>query len=231
VKSEGSPRFKAVLFDLDDTLLDRRTAYDYAYRRFYEDQPAIHNVTPWEEARAFFWSLSPNNATDARTAILQIMRRWPGVKSDPETHRRYYFERLIEGLKPLPGVPELLGELNLAGIPWGVVTNGDQYQFQKVEKTGLKRVIPFVLASQVFGAEKPQAAIFQEAVRLLGIDGTPVSNVLFAGDNPFTDIKGAHGAGMKTAWVKMGREYDFDAPRPDYEVNHVSELKPLLGLP
>lgn len=31
---------RAVLFDLDDTLVDRRSAYEYAYRRFYEVQTA-----------------------------------------------------------------------------------------------------------------------------------------------------------------------------------------------
>lgn len=222
--------FKAVLFDLDDTLLDRRSAYDYAYRKFYDAQPAINHVTSWEEARAFFWSLSPNNATDARQAIFKIMARWPGVKSDPESHRRFYFESLIEGLQPLPSVPEFLHELNRTGVRWGVVTNGDQFQLQKVEKTGLKDVVPFVLASQIFGEEKPAPGIYHEAARLLGLNGTPYGEVLFAGDNPHTDIAGAHGVGMKTAWVRMGRAYDFDAPKPDYVIEGVTELRPLLGL-
>ncbi len=252
--------YKAVLFDLDDTLVDRRAAYDHAYRCFYESQPAISESTSWQAAREFFWSLSPNNATDPRTAIVEIMRRWPGVKSDPDTHRRYYFEKIIEGVAPLPGVPDFLAALNRAKVLWGVVTNGDWYQFRKVEKAGFTKVIPFVLASQIFGVEKPGAAIYHEAVRLLGLeknraDGGPVSEVLelpvggahqsprpsrasghdygdilFAGDNLHTDIAGAHGVGMKTAWVCMGREYDFDAPRPDHVIESVVELGPLLGL-
>ena len=230
MKSLFPPPFRAVLFDLDDTLLDRRSAYEHAYRRFYEEQPAINRNASWDEARAFFWSLSPNNATDPRTAIVEIMRRWPGVKSDPETHRSYYFEKIIEGMAPLPGVPDFLAALNKAKVPWGVVTNGDRYQFRKVEKTGLTDTIPFVLASQLFGVEKPGAAIYHEAVRLLGLNGTPYSQVLFAGDNPHTDIKGAHSVGMATAWMHMGRTYDFDAPRPGYVIESVVEFGPLLGL-
>ena len=156
-------KFEAVLFDLDDTLVDRRSAYEHAYRSFYEEQPAINRNSSWEEARAFFWSLSPDNATDPRTAIAEIMRRWPGVKSGPETHRGYYFEKIIEGMAPLPGVPDFLAALNRAKVPWGVVTNGDSYQFRKVEKAGFKDVVPFVLASEIFGVEKPGAAIYHEA--------------------------------------------------------------------
>jgi len=224
------PPFNAVLFDLDDTLLDRKSAYDYAYRCFYDAQPAIQRAATWGAARAFFWTLSPYNATDARSAIVEIMRRWPGVKSDPESHRKFYFEKLIEGLEPVHGVPDFLAGLSKAGLPWGIVTNGDQYQLQKVEKTGLKDVTPFVLASKLFGEEKPAPAIYHEAVRLLGLNGTPYSRVLFVGDNPYTDIAGAHGVGMKTAWVRMGREYPHDAPRPGHVVERVTDLRPLLGL-
>lgn len=223
-------RYRAVLFDLDDTLVDRRSAYERAYLRFYEEQPAINRNASWDEAWPFFWSLSPNNATDPRTAIVEIMRRWPGVKSDPETHRSYYFEKIIEGMSPLPGVPDFLALLNKAKVPWGVVTNGDTYQFRKIEKAGLTGAIPFVLASQIFGIEKPGAAIYHEAVRLLGLNGTPYSKVLFAGDNPHTDITGAHGVGMGTAWVRMGRSYDYDAPHPDLAIESVLDLGPRLGL-
>ena len=230
MKSLFSSPFKAVLFDLDDTLLDRRSAYDHAYRYFYESQPAIRESASWEEAREFFWSLSPNNATDARTAIAGIMRRWPGVKSDPDTHEREYFHHLIDGLKPLPGVPDLVAALNRAKLPWGIITNGGPFQLKKIEKVGWQKSVPVVVVSKLFGTEKPAPEIYHEAVRRLGLNGAPYDRVLFAGDNPFTDIAGAQGVGMKTAWVRMGREYPEDAPPPDHVIESVTELRPLLGL-
>lgn len=45
--------YKGVLFDLDDTLIDRKSAYDALYRRFYDEQPAIHNDVSWDVAREF----------------------------------------------------------------------------------------------------------------------------------------------------------------------------------
>lgn len=45
-----------------------------------------------------------------------------------------------------------------------------------------------------------------EAVRLLDIPGIETNEILFVGDNPYTDIIGTHGVGMKTAWIRMGRD-------------------------
>jgi len=115
--------------------------------------------------------------------------------------------------------------MNESGINWGVVTNGDQFQLQKVETTGVEGRVPFVLASKLFGVNKPAPGVFMEAVRLLDIPGIETNEILFVGDNPYTDIIGAHGVGMKTAWIRMGRDSPGDAPHPGFIVDHVEELK------
>jgi putative hydrolase of the HAD superfamily len=115
--------------------------------------------------------------------------------------------------------------MNESGINWGVVTNGDQIQLQKVETTGLNGRVPFLLASKLFGVDKPAPEVFMEAVRLLDVPDIQPKEILFVGDNPYTDIAGAHGVRMKTAWIRMGRKFPDDAPHPDFIVDHVEELK------
>ena len=225
-----TPKYRAVLFDLDDTLIDRRSAYDALYRVFYDQQPAINTASTWEEAREFFWSLSPWNATNARIAIRDIQKRWPGVEGDPDSFNRFYFETLIANLELLRGARELMDALNRSGIPWGVVTNGDENQIKKVSKTGLENVIPFVLASRLFGVDKPAPEIYHEAVRQLGVNGIPYSEIVFVGDNPYTDILGAHGVGMSTAWLTMGRKYPGDAPAPNHSIERPLDVLELLGI-
>ena len=136
---------------------------------------------------------------------------------------------MVKFIKVLPGVVEFVDWMNSKSIAWGIVTNGDQFQHKKAEATGLNNKAPFVLASKIFGVDKPAPEVFMEAVRLLEIEGLKTEDVLFVGDNPYTDIVGAHGVGMKTAWIRMGREYPSDAPTPDYIVDHVEELKHFLA--
>jgi putative hydrolase of the HAD superfamily len=221
---------KAVLFDLDDTLIDRAAAYDRFYRQLYDSSPDIHENASWDEARAFFWELSPNNATNPRTAILEIQRRWPGVEGDSESYYHAYLSGISGHVTPFPGAIEFVDDLNDTGLPWGIVTNGDHYQRRKVENAGLKERVAFVLASELFGVSKPAPGIYHEAYRLLGVPGLAYGDILFVGDNPYTDILGAHGVGMRTAWVRMGREYPDDAPTPDLIIENVDDLRPLLGI-
>jgi putative hydrolase of the HAD superfamily len=222
--------FRAALFDMDDTLIDRRGAYDDVYRVMYDQQELIHSSTSWEDALDFFWSLSPDNATDANTAIFEIQKRWPGVPGDSKSHYNFYFSSMVKFMKVLPGAVDFIDWMNSNEVNWGVVTNGDQFQHEKAKNTGIDNITPFLLASKLFGVDKPAPEVFMEAVRLLDVDDIKTEEILFVGDNPYTDIIGAHGVGMKTAWLRMGRDkYPDDAPAPDYIVDHVEELKHLLA--
>jgi putative hydrolase of the HAD superfamily len=221
---------KAALFDLDDTLVDRRTAYNKFYRGFYDTHEPINRDVSWAEAKDFFWTLSPNNATNPREAFKSIQQRWPDVKGDSESHYHDYFSGLSSSMRPLPGAVEFIEVLNESGLPWGVVTNGNSYQLKKVEAAGLQDLVPFVVATELHGANKPDPAPFRTALRLLELDEGDASSVLFVGDNPHTDISGAHAVGMQTAWIHMGREYPAGAPKPDITIASVSELMDVLGI-
>ena len=137
---------------------------------------------------------------------------------------------MINGLNALPNSYKFIKKINSLSIKWGIVTNGDHYQFKKIEKVGWEKIIPFLLASDIYGSKKPEPEIYHEAVRLLDIEINKYdySKILFVGDNPYTDILGAHKVGMKTAWIKMDRDYPKDAPYPDLIINDVEELLDLM---
>lgn len=224
------PEIKAVLFDLDDTLVDRKGAYNLFHRAFYDHHDAINEVVPWPEAKEFFWTLSPDNTTDLRKAFTAIQDRWPGVDGDPDSHFHSYFESMVANVKPLPGAIELADALNREGVPWGVVTNGGEYQLRKVSAVGLDGRVPFVIATELHGASKPEPEPYLHALKLLNLEDADAENVLFVGDNPHTDIAGAHGVGMRTAWIHMDRSYPAAGRPPDMTIAGVQELDEVLGL-
>ena len=225
-----SPEIKAALFDLDDTLIDRHGAYDLFYRAFYDRNDAINESISWPEAREFFWSLSPDNATDPHRAFEVIKQRWPSVDGDPDSHYHNYFQGIVENMKPLPGAVDFIEALNMSGMPWGVVTNGDKYQLEKVKAVGLEDEIPFVIATKLHGPNKPAPEPYRKAVEMLGLDESDCKGILFVGDNPHTDIAGAHGLGMQTAWIHMGRQFPPSMKQPDMTISEVGELVEVLGL-
>ena len=226
---------RAALFDLDDTLLDRASAYEAAYTEFYNLHPQISENADLDEEMKFFWSLSPHGTTDAQDAARQLTKRWPEVELEPVEFEAWFFNTLASKAKLIDGAVELLNSLNEARFPWGVVTNGKKFQVTKLEHSGLVDIVPFAIVSRLFGADKPDARIYHEAVRRLqlsydGIDDVQPPEILFVGDNPYTDITGAVGVGMRTAWVRVSVEYPDDAPIPDMEIESVVQLRGLLGI-
>ena len=226
---------RAALFDLDDTLLDRTSAFEATFREFYETQPAINTTTDWNAALDFFWSLSPHGTIDAQDAALRITERWPSVPLEPVEFEAWFFNILGRQAKPIEGAMEFVKELNEAGFPWAVVTNGKKFQVVKLQYSGYVDVVPFAIVSRLFGADKPDPRIYHEAVRRLklsfdDIDDIQPSEILFVGDNPYTDITGAAGVGMKTAWIRVTERYPDDAPAPDMEIESVVELRGLLEI-
>ncbi len=226
---------RAALFDLDDTLLDRSSAYEATYGEFYSLHREISDNADLDDEMEFFWSLSPHGTTDAQDAARQLMKRWPQIELEPVEFEAWFFNTLARKAKVIEGALDLLHALNDAQFPWAVVTNGKKFQVTKMQHSGLVDVIPFAIVSRLFGADKPDPRIYHEAVRRLklsydGIDDIQPSEILFVGDNPYTDITGAAEVGMKTAWVRVSEQYPDDAPKPDIEIGSVVELQGLLGI-
>jgi HAD superfamily hydrolase (TIGR01450 family) len=73
---------------------------------------------------------------------------------------------------------------------------------------------------------KPQPLLYQMAAERLGVR---LEYSLIVGDRPDTDIAGAVRLGMRSALVRSGRfspgaPYPKGIPRPDWDVNNLSEL-------
>ena len=128
-------------------------------------------------------------------------------------------------IKPYDGVGEFLDKLLEKKINFGIVTNGSHYQYEKIKNTGLENKYNFVIAAEIFGHLKPKKEIFIETLRQLNLTLKEVENVVFIGDNPYTDIIGAQSVGFKTIWISMGRKYPKDLQPPDYIIRNFKELR------
>ncbi|MBP0452404.1 HAD family hydrolase [Kitasatospora sp. RG8] len=100
----------------------------------------------------------------------------------------------------LPGVPDALATLREAGWTIGVVTNGHtDIQRAKLARTGLLPAVDAVCVSEEAGARKPAPEIFHLAAARLGRTLTPADWMV--GNNPATDICGAHATGLRSIWI------------------------------
>jgi putative hydrolase of the HAD superfamily len=218
--------YKGIVFDLDDTLIDRKEAYNKVFSDLYNAQKLFQKKFTHDQAMCFFWSLSPNNHFDLKKGLIKIKNLFPEFTLSYEEFYEYYYENLVKIIKPYNGAKEFLEKLIERKINFGIVTNGGEYQYKKVKNTGLKDKYNFFIASEIFGSSKPNIEIYLETLRQLKLTDKDVENILFIGDNPYTDIIGAQRIGFKTAWIKMDdNEYPDDLSAPDYIIESFRELE------
>lgn len=209
-----------VLFDLDNTLVDRRgTLADWAAEFVTE-----HGLE--DEEQAYVLGMV---AERAYPSTFDVIRTWYGLPTATEELWRAYCTD-IAAMVSCPGdVLEGLEELRAAGWRVGVATNGAvDIQRAKLRATGISERVDGVFVSEEADARKPQTRHFALAAArcgtVLGDGGWMV------GDNPVNDIGGGRSAGLNTIWVGNCRSWPPGDPGPDHVVPHARAAIDLLLL-
>ena len=223
-----------LVFDLDNTLFDFERAFAGVAREFYEQHlrtpqsvagaDAVAMMIRWDHELHAVTQYVPN-LKERRFA--RWLSEWPGTGLDIAALTRWYDDAMDQQTKPDPEVLSFLAHLSDRQVPWGIVTNGpSQMQRHKCQALGLDRIAPFTIVSEEVGHAKPDPRIFRDALNATGL--ARGEQIMFVGDNPVTDIDGARRFGMRTAWVRRGREFPADLHPPDHTVDSVLEVQPLL---
>ena len=172
---------EAVLFDLDNTLVDRDRAFHNCVCAEFPDLVA----------REELYRLDQRGRGDR--AIL--LHAWKSHGGTPLTSLELG-SRIAERVETDSGLLESLSMLR-AKFKAGIVTNGSsQVQREKIRASGLARVFPpdECWVSEEVGVGKPHPAIFLMAAKGLGV---APEHCLFVGDYWPHDGVGAQAAGMR----------------------------------
>lgn len=133
----------------------------------------------------------------------------------------YDTKSLVPGT-PIEGAYELLAFFRSAGCRLHICSNGSlQGRLTKLHALHLENAFDSIICSEKAGAEKPDAAFFDYALRMT--DARP-ETTLMIGDNYDTDILGAAAVGIDTILFNRW-EADWVPPGPvTYRVNKLSEI-------
>ena len=217
---------ESVLFDLDNTLIDRTGGFRRFCVELYRSNSAINLVSTEGEAVELLVELDGAGLFDRYELFAKIIARWPGAFPDKEEGVEFYMRTYPHMMTLTPPTERLLRDLRSRGVPFGIVTNGgSEMQWAKVRGTGVGALTDAVVVSGDLDFEKPDRRIFELA--LSKIDARP-ETTLFVGDNPDADIVGAAVVGMQTAWIRLDREWPYDDRRPDHILEQVSEARQIV---
>ncbi|MFN3303709.1 MAG: HAD-IA family hydrolase [Roseateles sp.] len=213
---------RAVLFDLDGTLIDSardlaRAANAMRIERGFEPLPLAQ--------------YRPHGGSGARGMLGQAFAIGPGEPGYDALKAEFLdrYEALMhDSTRPFPGIEAELAGLVAAGLVWGVVTNKAE-RFALPLTTALRLGAATVVGGDTTAHAKPHPAPLLEAARRLGVAPT---SCLYVGDDE-RDVIAGRAAGMATAaatWGYLGPQADPGRWGADAALVAPGDLLKLLGL-
>ena len=224
--TRAHPDIDAVLFDLDNTLLDRDTGFLRFCQELFHTSGVMGQTHTEEEAVALMVSFDASGLRSRHDMFNDIIRQWPGVFQDVEQAMQVYLASYPRMLVLDASTRALLEDLQDRGVPCGIVTNGGSImQMNKIRESGLEGLVQSIVISEEVSVAKPDRRIFERA--LADIGANPLTT-MFVGDNPDADILGAKEVGMHAAWIHHGRQWPYEGQPPDHILGHVSEVRDIV---
>jgi putative hydrolase of the HAD superfamily len=231
---------KAMLLDLDDTILDDSSTIDECWREACLAYRAEHSgLDPAELQRVikktgeWYWGdadrhrLGRLDLDAARREVVGLALAKTGIEN-PELASKiagvYSRERDLR-MQPLPDAIDTVCWLRASGCRLALLTNGaGDGQRRKIDRFGLTELFDAILVEGEVGFGKPDERIYRLALRELNVSA---GDAWMVGDNLEWDIAAPQKLGLFTVWIDA-RGHGLSATtsvRPDRIVRRLSELR------
>jgi putative hydrolase of the HAD superfamily len=218
---------RAVLFDLDDTLVDRGESLA-RFSTLFGQLFARHLVTAEPGEICAVIRTVDGGGYQSRERVAQDLARllpWRTTMTSREL-LDCWNEHFPVCSAPTTGLYETLGQLRAQGVKLGIVTNGRmEIQMRKIDCLSLGDLVDCIVISEAVGMKKPDARIFDLARANLHVLS---EQAWFVGDHPINDVLGASAAGMTSVWFRRDAPWPDDYPPPRWSIMSLAELLPLL---
>jgi putative hydrolase of the HAD superfamily len=212
---------KAVVFDIDGTLVDRNTAFINYCNDFIDKYSSIY---PYEGDREklieYMIKIDENGYGGLLNFIPRLRAMWelPIKPEDFKKERNELFGKYAVGM---PRVHEILSTLKKK-YKLGVITNGySKVQRGKMETVGILDYFDDIIVSGEVGIEKPDKNIFFLSCNNLKVKP---EETIYVGDYYPNDIAGAKNANITSIWINK------EVTDAEYEGICIQELEELLEI-
>ncbi|PLR83361.1 L-2-haloalkanoic acid dehalogenase [Bacillus sp. V33-4] len=212
---------KAVLFDLDGTLLDR----DQSVHRFivsqYDRFSNYLDHIPVDTYLTRFVELDCRGYTGKDMVYSKLVKEFNIPGCNWESLYDDYFTNFHVHCVPFPNLIRMLENLKRNSLILGVITNGyHDFQLKNIKALEIKHYFDVILVSETEGIKKPNPEIFKRAIDQLGVS---TEESIFVGDHPENDIAAAKSAGMTAIW-KKDEGWSMDETKADFIIDDLLEL-------
>ena len=218
----GERKIRAVMFDLDGTLLDTAPDFVAVVNKLLQENE--REELPQEIIRA-----GVSNGSKALVTLAFAIE---------ETHENFqplrarllelYTHHIAVFTKPFPGIQQLLQKLADHNIPWGIATNKPAaYTIPLMEALAMQPTPAIVICPDHVQQSKPHPESLLMAADYFGC---APEEIIYVGDH-LRDIecgKRANSITIAAAYGYIDDETDIDEWQADYCVHHAEEIWPIV---
>ncbi|WP_342512406.1 HAD family hydrolase [Sporosarcina sp. FSL K6-1522] len=213
---------KAVLFDLDGTLLNRDESVKVFINNQYERLNKWVSHIPKDTYITRFIELDKRGYVWKDKVYQQLTQEFNISEMTWEELLQDYISEFRFNCVPFDNLIQMFEELKSSNVALGMITNGyGQFQMDNIKALGIEQYFDVILISEWEGTKKPDPEIFKKALEKLNV--SPEQSI-FVGDHPKNDVKAAQGIGMTGIWKK---DLQWDGFETAFTVNDLKEL-PLI---
>lgn len=236
-------RYKAVLWDVDGTLLDFLSVQRIAITKCLLDigvDVTEEMVSRYSQINDGYWKKLELGAVTKeelhRRRFTDLFDEYGIASVDVEDFRDKYLDILANTYAYIDGALEICKALQ-GKVRQYVITNGvETVQRKKLRLSGFYDLMDDVFISEQIGYPKPHGGFFDYCMDVIG--DLQKDELLIVGDSLTSDIKGGVLYGIPTCWYRpqgpCGADSTdravYDSFTPDYEIGHLQELYDILAI-
>lgn len=224
-------RYKKLLFDVDDTLLDFSLGEEHALQILFEDL----GITNYDEAASRYIAINKVMWSAAEKGDLTIediiTKRFDellvdyNIEADGVDLDNRFRNHLADKDFSFDGVYDMLARLE-PNHTLAIVTNGvSDMQEKRLKKSQIYDFFSHHFVSDVIAVQKPDERFF--AAVEAGIPQFVKEEALIIGDSLTSDMEGGYRAGIDTCWYNRKNKALPTQPIT-YIITHYDELEALL---
>lgn len=223
---------KAVLIDVDNTLLDFSKCSKYAMVEMFREMALEYNedyYTVFHEINDSLW-LKMEKALLTREGLYK--KRWRMIferlNIDADSDRAEIFFRYYLGLSSehVEGALDLLKYLSAKYAVYAASNSRQREQTARLTKAGFMPYLKGIFTSERIGSPKPKKEFFDACLAEMG--NIPKEDIIMIGDSLTADIAGGKEYGLQTCYFNFFKTEIPPDISPDYIVNTLSEIKTIL---
>lgn len=215
---------RAIIFDLDGTLLDRNASLIQFIKNQHKHRLSDQTKVPLSEYIKDFREYD-NNGYVPKVNVYEKLQNTYGWDESLSRHLwKDFQERFHEHCVPMSGLEELLQELSSSDLQKGLITNGETlFQSRTIDALQIEKYFDSILISEREGIRKPETEIFSRCLEQMKVEP---EEAVYIGDHPENDIKAASKLGLKTIWIENDVYEEPDMA--DFTVGTLSQISNVI---